>query len=152
MMNLVGLLIQAFFDHQARTQAERFREAGLRAAEKGRRFAIAAVFYALSGAFFFSGLLIALIDLGLQIDRGDGVGFSGLMLSTTLLIVIGLLSVLIGWLCGRDPQPVQAPASEPPCSSSELKNLVEELAVVFLKDFTESQKARRARDSRSDSN
>lgn len=151
MMNLVGLLLQAFFDHQARSQADRLREAGLKAAEKGRRVAITAVFYALSGAFFFSGLLVAVIDLGLQIDREDGVTFSGLMISATILIVIGLLSVLVGWIGGRDPRPVQAPPQEPP-RSSELRNLVEELAVVFLKDFSESQKARRARHASDDSN
>ncbi|HRO68473.1 MAG TPA: hypothetical protein PL182_12960 [Pseudobdellovibrionaceae bacterium] len=151
MMNLVGLLLQAFFDHQARTQADRFREAGLRAADKGRRVATTAAFYAVSGAFFFSGLLIAVIDLGLQIDRGDGVTFSGLMISATILILIGFLCVFIGWIAGRDPQPVQAAPQEPP-RSSELRNLVEELAVVFLKDFTESQKARRARNASGDSN
>jgi hypothetical protein len=136
-MSPISLLMQAFFDHQTREQGERFREAGMRAAEKGRRMALAGVFFALAGAFFFSGLMVALIDLGLQIDRGNGVSYSGLMLSATLIVVFGLMSVFAGWLCGRDPVAEVAlrMAPPPPPPQSELRLLLEQIAVIFLKEF-----------------
>lgn len=144
-MNLLTLLLQAFFDHQARSQADRLREAGLRAAEKGRRVALAAVFLSLAAAFFFSGLLVALIDLGLQIDAGQGVGFSGLMVSASLLWLLGLISAFAGWLIARDPK--APPAPEPaPRPRDELRETLEELALMFLKDFKESQERARARE------
>lgn len=144
-MSPLMMLAQAFFDAQAREQGDRLREAGMRAAEKGRRMALAGVFFALAGAFFFAGVLVALIDLGLQIDRGMGVGYSGLMISATLISAFGLLCVFAGWLCGREPEVERAarlaPPSPPPVS--ELRQLLEQIAVMFLKEFMEKHQARR---------
>lgn len=144
-MNLLTLLLQAFFDHQARTQTERLREAGMRAAEMGRRVALGVVFLSLSAAFFFAGLMVFLIDLGLQIDRGDGVGFSGLMVSASLLFLLGLLCVLAGWLMAREPKAAPVMTERPPRPSDELRQTLEEIAVMFLKDFKESQERARTR-------
>lgn len=145
-MNLLSMLAQIFFDHQARLQADRLREAGLRAAERGRQMAIAGALFTVMGAFVFSGLLVAIIDLGLQIDRHDGLTFSGLMVSASLLILLGLISGFSGWLIGREPREVATAAPPPPPRpESELKGLLEELAVMFLKDFTQSQRESRAK-------
>lgn len=141
-MNGLILLAQAFFDHQARTQAENLRAAGLRAAEKGRRMALAGVFFALGGAILFSALLIALIDLGLQIDRDNGIGFSGLMISSTILLIMALLAFGTGGLIGRDPK-IEAAAETPPAQpQSELRPLLEAVAVTLLKEFLESHKSK----------
>ena len=96
-MSPLILLAQAFFDHQARAQTENLKVAGLRAAEVGRRMAIAGVLFSLMGAFVFAAILIMLIDLGLQIDRGHGVIFSGLMISGSILILIGLVAAFAGY-------------------------------------------------------
>lgn len=138
-MNALILLAQAFFNHQTQLQTQNLKDAGLRAAETGRRMAIAGVFFALAGAFIFSALLIALVDLGLQIDRGHGVTFSGLMISSSILIFLGLFSAIGGSLAGRDPkssslQVAAAPASPP---SGELRPLLEAVAVSFLKEYLE---------------
>ena len=140
-MNALILLAQAFFDHQARTHAERLKEAGLRAAETGRRMAFAGVFFALAGVFVFAAILISVIELGLQIERESGLGYSGLMVSATLLFVIGLFASLIGWLVGREPkaEPV-APPAPAPTPASELRPLLEAVAVSLLKEFLESRK------------
>lgn len=146
MSHLLGLLLQAFFDYQTRLQAERLREAGLRAAEKGRRMALALVFFSLSGAFFFSSLLMALIDLGLQIDRAEGLHFSGLMISATILLLLGSFSVLAGWLTGREPERLersQPSAASPPPPRNELREAIEDLAATILRDLAEAQKAKR---------
>jgi hypothetical protein len=138
-VNTLILLAQSFFDHQARTQTENLKLAGLRAAEMGRRMAIAGVFFSLTGAFVFSAILIIFIDFGLQIDRAQGVTFSGLMISSSILILIGAISAFVGWLIGKDPKPVQAPP--PPAASplTELRPLLEAVAVSLLKEFLAHQ-------------
>ncbi|MDX9732162.1 MAG: hypothetical protein RBT63_10360 [Bdellovibrionales bacterium] len=154
-MNAITLLIQAFFDHQARQQAEKLREAGLRAAEKGRRVALAGAFFTVSGIFFFVGLLIAVIELGLQIDRQNGIWYSGLMVSATIFLGLCLLVATIGWLVAREPssdsatEGRKAPSepAESPGPGSEIRNLVEQIAVLFLKDFLETQKAAKAQNA-----
>lgn len=141
-MNGLILLAQAFFDHQAHAQAENLKIAGLRAAEMGRRMALAGVFFALGGVVLFSALLIALIDLGLQIDRGNGVGFSGLMISASILLAMALVAFFTGWLVGRDPKSETTHAPPPPPPTSELRPLLEAVAVSLLKEFLEAQRAK----------
>lgn len=133
-MNILVLLLQAFFDQQARNQTDRLREAGVRAAEKGRRVATAGVFILLAVAFFFSALLIGLIDLGLQIDRGNGIAYSGLMVSTTILIILALVAIFAGWLVSREPAVVEAPPRRP-APTDDLRQALEEIAVMFLREF-----------------
>lgn len=145
-MNLLTLILQFVFEQETRKQAERLREAGLRAAETGRRVAISVVFYAAAGIFFFAGLLVGVIELGLQIDRQLGIAFSGLMVSTSLLILIGLLCVLAGWLVGRiGKPPMEQPQAAPAGRRSELRDALEEVAVMFIREFQANQKAARGR-------
>lgn len=144
-MSSLTLLLQFFFDQRARRHVDRFREASIKAVEKGRRLAIAGAFFTLAGAFFFSGLLLGLIDLGLQIDRQNGVSYSGLMISATILTVIGLACVLIGWICGRDvPAITMAAAPPPPLVRNDLRDALENLAVMFIREFQEQRKASRS--------
>ena len=57
--------------------------------------------------------LVAVIDLGLQIDRGAGVFYSGLMISASILAGLALLLVGVAFLVGRQA-PVPPPTSYPP--------------------------------------
>jgi hypothetical protein len=139
-MNALILIAQSFFEHQTRLQTENLKHAGLRAAEVGRRMAIAGVFFSLSGAFIFSAILIAVIDFGLQIDRAHSVSFSGLMISSSVLASIGLASALAGWLVGREPKSIVAPPAPPISHSGELRPLLEAVAVSLLREFLEHQK------------
>lgn len=148
MMQLLSLLFQGFFDHQARAQADRLRDAGLKAAEKGRRMAIGILFFSLAGAFGFSALLIGMIDWGLQIDKGDGITYSGLMISATVLGAIAFLAGFTGWFLSRDPQPRVVHQPPPRREGRDLADLAEEVAVLLLKEFTDNYKQKhRSRDS-----
>lgn len=145
-MNPLALLIQAFLNNQVHNQTERLREAGMRAAVTGRRVAIAGAFISLAALFFFCGTLLAIIELGLQVDRGNGISFSGLMLSSTILVFIGLIFLFVSWITSR--QQYQAPPPPPPAPESvfhksELFTLLDQIAVTFLKEFLESHKAKK---------
>lgn len=142
-MNPLGLLLQAFLNGQVHEQTDRLREAGARAAVAGRRVAIAGAFVSVAAIFFFCGILLGIIDLGLQVDRGLGISFSGLMLSSTILVFIGLISVFAGWVTSRQPQAIPEPpppVPEPGLHKRELFTLLEQIAVALLKEFLENQK------------
>lgn len=139
-MNVLLLIAQAFFDHQAKSQTANLKLAGLRAAEMGRRMALAGVCFSLAGLFLFASILVFLIDLGLQIDRGNGIIFSGLMISSLILVLISLFTIASGWLIGRDSKRHTPPPEPAPSPVSELKPLLEAVAVGFLKEFLEQQR------------
>jgi hypothetical protein len=150
-VNALILLAQAFFDHQTRTQTQNLKDAGLRAAITGRRMAIAGVFFAIAGAFVFSAIIVTAVDIGLQIDRSHAVTFSGLMVSAILLLLVGFFSAFAGWLAGREPKallPVVTTPVEPP--KSELRPLLEAVAVGLLREFLENQNRKHAKDEGSD--
>lgn len=142
-MNLFTLLLHSFLDRQAREQTERLREAGLRAAEKGRKLAIAGAFFSLTAAFSFAAIVTFAIEAGLQYDRGAGLTYSGLMISATILIVIALLGGLIGLLIASSSSENKVNAQPPPPRStqSELKDVLEDIALQLLKQFAQSQRA-----------
>ncbi len=113
----------------------------MRAAETGRRMAIAGVFFAVAGAFVFSAVLIAVIDMGLQIDRSHTVSFSGLMTSSLVLLILGAFAIVCGWLAGRETKALVV-VPPPPANETlkgELRPLLEAVAVSFLKEFLENQ-------------
>ncbi len=140
-MSPLILLAQAFFNHQTQLQTQNLKEAGMRAAETGRRMAIAGVFFAVAGAFVFAAVLIAVIDLGLQIDKAHTVSFSGLMVSSLVLIAIGVFAGFCGWLSGRETKALAVVAPPPPTETfkGELRPLLEAVAVSFLREFLENQ-------------
>lgn len=146
-MNALILLAQAFFNHQTQLQSTRLKEAGHRAAETGRRIAIAGIFYALASALIFAALLISVIDIGLQIDRSHGVSFSGLMISSMLLIVIALFSIFSGWISSRDTK-TETHESVPEAPRSELRPLLEAVAIGMLKEFLEHQNRKHAENAK----
>lgn len=142
-MNLFTLLMQAFLDRQAREHTERLREAGLRAAEKGRKLAIAGACLSLAAAFMFSAVVVFAIEAGLQFDRGNGLTYSGLMISATILGTIALLAALTGVLFASSNSEVKVNTQSPPPRShhSELKDVLEDIAIQLLKQFAQSQRA-----------
>ena len=96
-------------------------------AARGKRFAVSFVALAIAGLFLFSGFLLAVIELGLQIERSR-YGYSGLMVSSTLLVATSALFALVSFLLSRSYVPPQPPPPPP----SPLKNLLEEFLVSFL--------------------
>ena len=145
-MNGFIFIAQAFMDYQTRLQTEKIKSAGLRAAEMGRRLAFAGIVFALAMLLLFSSVLLAVIDLGLQIDKHNGISFSGLMTSATLLAVLALIAAAIGWFVGRDAKHV--PIAEPgPAATSELRTLLETIAITLLKEFMAYQHKRQSDDA-----
>lgn len=133
-MNWISLLLQLMTlrkgIHESRSMVDAAREY----AERGKRTLTAFLFGFLAALFFFAGLCVAVIDLGLQIDRDAGVHYSGLMVSATIFVFIGLLHLLVAWLLARtNVAPAAAAHRDPENPRAErVKDVLEEFLVRFI--------------------
>ena len=128
-MRWVQLFLQLLSLRQGFLDTRAVTETAHAMAARGKRFAGALVAFALAGLFFFSGFMLAVVELGLQIDRGIAPAYSGLMVSSTLLLGICVCFALLGMLLNRKPP---APPAPPPPPVSPLRGLLEEFLVSFL--------------------
>lgn len=104
-------------------------------AAKSKGFFVFFLFAISSLVFFLSGLILAIIEFGLQIDRGEGHSFSGLMVSSVILLGFGLLVLFIGSIFLRRPSLPTAPPP-PPKENDRLKEFLEDFLINFLSQFT----------------
>ncbi|MGZ3652408.1 MAG: hypothetical protein ACXVCI_08185 [Bdellovibrionota bacterium] len=129
-MNWISLLLQLLTLRKSIYESRSMMDHARDFAERGKRTLAAFLAAMLAALFFFSGLLVAVIELGLEIDRGNGLQYSGLMVSATILIGIGMLLLLVGYFLGRQ---ASAPHREEPSPRAErVKDILEEFLVSFL--------------------
>lgn len=81
---------------QSREVIENARAAAEKAAEKGKRAAVFGGFCAVAAIFFVTGIIVLIIELGLQADRGEFLRFSGLVGSSLAFFVLSVLLVMVG--------------------------------------------------------
>lgn len=142
-MNQLMLLAQAFLNHQSQQQGENLKQAGLRAAEVGRRLVLAGVFFVISGLFLFSAILVSVLEMGRQLEREGSVSFAGLMISATALVGFALMAAMVGWIVGRNEKSVREISASTSAieseSKTELRSLLEAVAVSLLREFLASR-------------
>lgn len=139
-MNWISLLLQLLALRKTAHHSSAMLDAAKNMAERGKRTFVSVMVLVMSGLFFFSALLVAVIDLGLQIDRDGALSYSGLMISATILLVIGLLLVVVSMLVNR----ASAPPPPPPPRSSEREEKIKELLENFLIGFLTKMTAKKA--------
>jgi hypothetical protein len=106
-------------------------------ADRGKRAAVAALTAGVSGLFLFSAILVFVIELGLQIDRSEGIRYSGLMISATILAGLGLMILAATVFLVRRPPPPPPPASNP--RSERIKDVLEEFFASFLQQLIKAK-------------
>lgn len=106
------------------------------AAEKGKRAAIFSGFLLLALVYFIVGSILAIVEVGLQIDRGVGLGFTGLLGSALFLIFVAVCLAAIGAIVSANPKQ-EEPA---PQRATDPGTIVEEILVTFLTRFSEKLK------------
>jgi hypothetical protein len=133
-MNWISLLLQVMTLRRSLNESRSMVDSARDFADRGKRTVTSVLLMLLGALFLFSSLLIAVIELGLEIDRG-AISYSGLMVSATILLVIAGFFVLAGWLVGRVPP---APAAPPPSSprAERLKDVLEEFLVGFVTNLS----------------
>lgn len=137
-MTWISLLLQLLTLRRSMNEGQALLASAKSIAEASRRALVAALVLAVAALFFFSGLLVAVVELGLQIDRAGALSYSGLMVSATILNGVGLLLVFASWLLGREPTP--PPAPPPSAGENRVKDLLEEFAVGFLTELIAKRK------------
>ena len=140
-MNWISLLLQLLTLRRSLNESRSMVDTAREHLDRGKRTLTSVLLMMLGSLFLFSSLLIAVIELGLEIDRGQGIQYSGLMISATILFVIAGSFVLAGWLVGRSqPAPPPPPPSSP--RAERLKDVLEEFLVGFVSNLSKPSNER----------
>lgn len=139
-MNWVSLLLQLVSFRKSIIESRVMIENAKAAAERGKRAALFGTSCLLAAVFFLAGVITAILELGLQVDRGEFFRFSGLLGSATAFLVLAALVVLAASMAFRGPRAVEEEEIPPPPMMSpeaELKRLGAQLILRFLSKLKE---------------
>lgn len=129
-MKWIALVLQLVSFRSSLLESRALLDNARAAAEKGKRAALFSAFFLLALVYFLVGSILAIVELGLQVDRGNGLYWSGLLCASLVLILIAALIVGVGALASSSGK--SAPPPEPPRKEGDLKALLEDLMVTFL--------------------
>ena len=138
-MQWFSLFLRLFMARKAFQQTESLQETAAALAEKGKRYILAAMLLAFAGLFFFSALMVAVINLGLQLEHDGALSYSGLMISASVFAGIACALALIGallWNRKKAEAPVEVKSSP---AEGKVKELLEEFLVSFLSQLAGSK-------------
>jgi hypothetical protein len=130
-MGWISLFLQLLSFRRSFQESSSVVEALHGAAEKAKRFSIALVGFLFGALFLLSSFFLAVIELGLQIDRGIFPAFSGLMISASILGFVGIVLVLFAAFYLSQETVTKEPP-KPPRSEDRVKQALEEFAIVFI--------------------
>lgn len=138
-MNWLSLALQLVSFRKSILESRAVIENAKAAAERGKRAALFGTSCLLAAVFFLAGVITGILELGLQVDRGEFFRFSGLLGSATAFIVLAGLVVLAASIAFRSPRAVEEEAPPPEMLSPEmeLKRLGAQLALRFLNKLKE---------------
>lgn len=117
------------------------RAAAERAAEKGKRAALFAAFCAVAAIFFVTGIIVLVIELGLQADRGEFLRFSGLVGSSLAFFVLAVALVVAGLFATREAKE-QSVAYVPPAPVITPEEELRRMGSLVLSRFLSRMKER----------
>lgn len=129
-MKWIALILQLVSYRSSLLESRALLDNARAAAEKGKRAALFSAFFLLALVYFLVGSILAIVELGLQVDRGNGFYWSGLLCASLVLILLAALIVGIGALASSSGK--SAPPPEPPRREADLRGLLEDFMVTFL--------------------
>jgi hypothetical protein len=136
------MILQVLSLRKSMHESHALIEAAHAMAERAKRFLISFLGVFFAAIFLFSGFLVAVIELGLQIDRDGHISFSGLMISATILFAFGFVLTLFSLLLAvAHPPPPKKPVEREPSREDKIKELIEEFLVVFLTQLATKRNA-----------
>jgi hypothetical protein len=129
-MKWIALLLQLVSFRSSLLESRALLDNARAAAEKGKRAALFSAFFLLALVYFLVGSILAIVELGLQVDRAGEFYWSGLLCAALILVLISALILGIGALAARSEK--KAPPPEPPRREGDIKALLEDFLVTFL--------------------
>lgn len=146
-MKWIALLLQLVSFRSSLLESRAMVENARAVAEKGKRAVVFSGFFLLALVYFLVGSVLAIIDLGLQVEKGEFFRFSGLLGSSVALMLLAALIVGIGVLVSGSGRAAPAPAPPPrPAAAPDVKALLEEFALTFLTRMATRLKEKRGSD------
>lgn len=129
-MKWIALIMQLISYRSSLLESRALLDNARAAAEKGKRAALFSAFFLLALVYFLVGSILAIVELGLQVDRGNGFYWSGLLCASLALIALAALIVGIGALASGAGK--SAPPPPPPRREGDVKALFEDFLATFL--------------------
>lgn len=129
-MKWITLVLQLALFRKNWLESQSMMQAGQAMAEKSKRVAIVMIGGFFATLFFISAVIVAVIELGNQIERGAKIYYSGLMISATIFVGIGIFLLALGILVGTRSGGSGPRAEAPP--PDKLRDLAEECLAVFV--------------------
>lgn len=145
MINLFLSLVQMYLESNSKSAIDTSRDFLSSFKERGKDYAVAFVTFFLAALFIFAGLVLFIIELGLQIDKGMFFYFSGLMISSSILIGTSVFFILISLFILKDPKEKQGQKPNDQ-SADELKKEVYNIALMFLREFKDNHNKSKAKE------
>jgi hypothetical protein len=135
-MKWIALLLQLVSFRSSLLESRALLENARSVAEKGKRAALFSAFFLLALVYFLVGSILAVVEIGLQVDRGLGLHFSGLLGASLALMLIAGLIVGAGALASSARKAPPEPSPREP----DIRTMLEELLVTFLSQLTSKLK------------
>lgn len=137
-MHWISLLFQFINLRKNLDESKAILEAAKAIAEKAKRYLITFVGLIFAVFFLITSLVLAIIEIGLQIDSQSFLHFSGLMISSTILAGIGICVLLISLLLGQATNAVLPQEKHHP-KEDQIKELLEEFIITFLTKLSSTE-------------
>lgn len=132
-MNWIALILQIISFRKRFEQSRALLEAGQAVAEKSRRLLFVGIGLYFASIFLIAGIFLAVFDFGQQFEKAEHYYFSGLLLSSLILLITGALIVGVSLFFGL--REVEKAPPTPPPAEDRVKTLLEECLSIFLRQL-----------------
>lgn len=141
-MGWVSLLAQAISLRKSILESRALAESAQVFAEKGKNLLFLSLGALLACVFFLAAIILFSIEIGMQIERGSGIYFSGLMASVCILLVCGALVLFLGFLPKWKAQSIKEERARATSHREErIKEVLEVFVVEFLSNLSQQSRA-----------
>ncbi len=140
-MKWIALFLQLISFRSSLLESRALLDNAKAVAEKGKRAAIFSGFVLMALVYFLVGSILAVVELGLQVDRGASFHLSGLLGAALVLLLVGGVIVGVGFLSSREG----TKEPPPPAKEKDVKDLLQAFALSFLAQLTEKLQEKKAK-------
>ena len=137
-MKWILLAFQLLSSHRTLMQSRAFMERAKDAAEKSKKMAFFSFTLLLFLVYFIAGSILMAINLGTQLDAGNGITWTGSLWAATGLMIFGFMLLSIGAIVLKFPSDDEEEMKRLAPQPQNLGVLIDQLAVTFVSQLVKS--------------
>ena len=141
-MQWISLLLQFVNLRRNLDESKAIIEAAQAMAAKGKRYLVSLVGILFALFFLLAGFMLAIIELGMQWEASTFFHFSGLLISSTVFLGIGLIFFTISSFIALTFEAPLPPPTKIAPPEDRVKVLLEEFLLTFLTQLSTPEKER----------